>query len=260
MPSLLSTLTQILRQWGGAIAFYTCIPLPRTWSLDLDRIARWAPWVGLGLGGLLVGMDAIAATLGMPPLTRSALLVALWLGLTGGLHLDGAMDTADGLAVWDPQKRLTVMADSRTGAFGVMAGVLVLLLKTCALTELTDFRTLALLSAMTWGRWGQILAIACYPYLKSQGKGASHKTTQQFPWDFLPGLLALVLLSTISLIGPLWSPYNWKTAIAVILGCSLISWGTGAWFNRQLQGMTGDPYGAVVEWTEAFILCGFTLL
>ncbi len=260
MSSLLSALTQILRQWGGAIAFYTCIPLPASWPLDLNRIARWAPWVGLGLGGLLVGVDAIAATLGMPPFTRSALLVALWLRLTGGLHLDGVMDTADGLAVWDSQKRLMVMADSRTGAFGVMAGVLVILLKSVALAELSHYRALALLSALTWGRWAQVLAVACYPYLKPQGKGFSHKTTQQLPWDLYPGLLVLLLLSLGSWWGDAWETAAWQKTVTVILGCSLVSWGTGAWFNRQMQGMTGDLYGAVVEWTEALILCGFTLL
>ncbi|NJN21573.1 MAG: hypothetical protein HC812_10830 [Leptolyngbya sp. RL_3_1] len=116
-----------MRTWGkqlaAAVVFYTCLPLPHHWPFDFRGIARYAPWVGLLLGLLLGGGDWVLRGLGLPIGTRSALIVAAWVGLTGGLHLDGAMDTADGLAVMDPEQRLGVMADSRSGAFGVMAAI-----------------------------------------------------------------------------------------------------------------------------------------
>ena len=120
----------------GAIAFYTCLPVPQRWTLRLDGIARWAPVVGLGIGGLVGLLDCGLGYLGMPILTRSAIVVAVWVTITGGLHLDGAMDTADGLAVLDPQRRLQVMADSYTGAFGAMTAGIILLLKVAALTDI----------------------------------------------------------------------------------------------------------------------------
>ncbi|MFN5991847.1 MAG: adenosylcobinamide-GDP ribazoletransferase, partial [Dolichospermum sp.] len=58
------------------------------------------------MGGILGGLDVGMNYLGIPMLTRNALLVGAWIAITGGLHLDGAMDTADGLAVGDPQRRL----------------------------------------------------------------------------------------------------------------------------------------------------------
>jgi adenosylcobinamide-GDP ribazoletransferase len=156
---------------AAAIAFYTCLPIPTNWTLAFRGMARFAPLIGLMIGGLLGLLDLGLQQLGMPVLTRSALVIVAGIALTGGLHLDGAMDTADGLAVQDPQRRLEVMSDSLTGAFGAMAAIALLLLKTAALTELESYRWLALMAAAGWGRWGQLVAIISYPYLKPTGKG-----------------------------------------------------------------------------------------
>jgi adenosylcobinamide-GDP ribazoletransferase len=159
----------------AALTFYTCFPIPAHLSLDFTRIARWAPVIGMLLGGVLGILDLGLEWLQMPELIRSSLIVALWLWWTGGLHLDGAMDAADGLAVQDPDRRLTVMSDSVTGAFGAMVAVVIMLLKVCALAAITHDRAWAITLAAGWGRWGQVLAIAAYPYLKVQGKGAFHR-------------------------------------------------------------------------------------
>lgn len=183
----------------GAIAFYTCFPLPAHWSLKFHRIAEWAPLIGLLIGALLRLADVGLQWLGMPILVRSALLVVAWIGITGGLHLDGAMDSADGLAVLDPTRRLEVMTDSRTGAFGVMVAVAIVLLKTTALASLETNRWIYLMAAAGWGRWGQLVAIARYPYLKPEGKGALHKAAIRSVWQALPSLLMLLGLSGIFL-------------------------------------------------------------
>ncbi|WP_299405156.1 adenosylcobinamide-GDP ribazoletransferase [Acaryochloris sp. IP29b_bin.148] len=248
---------QMLKQIGGAIAFYTCIPLPSAWTLELNRIARWSPLIGLLLGFSLGALD-LGLTWGhMPALTRSVLVVALWIGLTGGLHLDGVLDTADGLAVMDRDQRLSVMADSRTGAFGVMAGSLVILLKVCALTDLSTPHLPALITAMVWGRIAQVIAIATYPYLKPEGKGAFHTASFQGMGDLWPS--GLCLLAT-GLYPYYWQPSVWPALLWGILSGSAFAVGISYWFYRQFRGMTGDVYGAIVEWTEALILCCLTLV
>ncbi|WP_421657197.1 adenosylcobinamide-GDP ribazoletransferase [Leptothermofonsia sp. ETS-13] len=241
----------------GAIAFYTCFPIPHHWRLEFSGIARWIVVVGLLIGGLLGLLDEGLAWVGMPLLTRSALIVAVWVGVTGGLHLDGAMDAADGLAVLDPQRRLQVMADSHTGAFGVMAAVTILLLKTVALADMTSNRWLALMAAAGWGRWGQLVAIARYPYLRPGGKGALHKAAIRSMGEVVPSLLLLLGLSGLQLY---LQPAGWVSAIIIGLGGGAIAIATGAWFNHQLGGHTGDTYGATVEWTEVLLLCGLTII
>lgn len=240
----------------ASVIFYTSIPILTTETLNFNGVARFATLVGLMIGGILGLLDAGIQLLGMPVLTTSALVVVSWISLTGGLHLDGAMDTADGLAV-QPQRRLEVMADSATGAFGAMAAIAILLLKTAALSDLNSHRWLALMAACGWGRWGQQVAIARYPYLKSTGKGAIHKAAITSLWDVLPGLLLLLGLSGLQI---LLDKDSVVFALGMALGGSAIAFLTGAWFNYKLSGHTGDTYGAVVEWTEALLLCLLTAL
>lgn len=234
----------INRVWSqclAALTFYTSLPIPTSANLEFRGIARFAPIVGFVIGGLVGGLDLGLADVGVPILTRSAIAVAVWVALTGGLHLDGAMDTADGLAVMNPDRRLEVMADSATGAFGAMTAVILLLLKTAALSEISANRLWILIGVAGWGRWGQLVAIAKYPYLKPTGKGAFHKEGIRSLWEVVPTFVILVGLSL-------------KVHPAMISG-SAIALVVGAWLNRKLGGQTGDTYGAIVEWTEALLLC-----
>ena len=239
----------------GAVTFYTSIPVPAGWALEFRGIARWAPLIGLLIGGILGTVDAGLQYLSVPVLTRSAGIVVCWIALTGGLHLDGVMDTADGLAVQDRNRRLDVMADSATGAFGAIAAIAILLLKTAALTDIETHRSLALMASAGWGRWGQVVAISLYPYLKPTGKGAFHKEAIRTPQDILLGLLLLLSLCSLSL---LLFKGVWWVSLEMAVGGSAIAFLTGAWLHRQLGGQTGDTYGAIVEWTEALFLCLFT--
>ena len=247
MEKIITTLQELI----GAVVFYTQLPVPASVPYRLCRIARFAPWVGLFLGGCLAVGDLLLGQLGLGNFSRAVILVSLWIALTGGLHVDGVMDTADGLAVQEPKLRLQVMQDSRTGAFGVMAAIVLILLKTAALKDISTHRFAALLLAPVWGRWGQVLAIALYPYLKPTGKGAFLKQEMRLPADFLWGFGCLGLMAGLQV----WWLGSWQFPLGVFLGGGTIAWLTGYWFNSQLGGHTGDTYGAVVEWTEAIFLC-----
>jgi len=238
------------QEWLGAVIFYTCLPLPPRCPIKLAGAAKWCPGVGVLIGGLLFGADWLLDLLYLPRLVQGVLLVALWLGLTGGLHLDGAMDTADGLGVRDPQRRLAVMADSRSGAFGVMAAIVILLLKVSALASST--MPFSVLWAAVWGRVAQVWAIARYPYLKPTGTGQIHKVSCRVPWDFWPSGLVLSLMSVILPLSLGQLLYLHSLGLLLML---LVP----AWFYHQVGGHTGDTYGAVVEWIEALMLVGLSV-
>lgn len=248
--TFMNTLKSLLAAW----AFYLCLPAPQKMDLDFSRIARWAPIMGLILGGILCLSDYGLGLLQMPLVVRSTIIIFLWLLLTGGLHLDGAMDSADGLAVTDPVRRLAVMADSATGAFGAMAGMAILSLKIVSLSAITQQRWLILLTVPAWARWAQVLAIVLYPYLKAEGKGAMHsKGVEPFP-DLLGGLLALAVVSTAQFY---WQPVK-LIAVIALLGL-VLSYLVGKYFDRAFGGHTGDTYGAVVEWVESIGLAMLTI-
>ncbi|MEM9770600.1 MAG: adenosylcobinamide-GDP ribazoletransferase [Cyanobacteria bacterium P01_D01_bin.73] len=246
----------IAGQWIAAWLFYTAIPLPASWPVNFRAIARWAPTIGVMIGAGLGGLNWGLAIAGMSAWPRAALIIGAWAWITGGLHLDGAMDAADGLAVMDRERRLEVMADSVVGAFGAISLGILLLLKATALGGLDDgSQWMVLMAAAGWGRWGQLMAIARYPYLRAEGKGKFHRDEiQGWQEGLVPGIGLIVPGAIAGMVTG-----RWELIWALTVGGGAIALGTGAWFNRQLGGHTGDTYGAVVEWTEALILVWSTL-
>ena len=255
MQKVLVSLGQLLAGWHAALMFYTCLPIPQRWPLEFRWIAFWVPWVGVVVGGILAAMDWMLAIAHFPITVASALVVGLGIALTGGLHLDGVMDIADGLAVPDKSRRLAVMSDSRMGAFGGMAAIALILLKVLALSAIAQHRVVALIAVSVWGRWAQQWAIATYPYLKKEGKGAFHKHALPKSRYALPNLLLIILLSLgLALTRQVPMQLLIKTTAAGLVLSGTIS----HYFYKQLGGQTGDTYGAVVEWTEALLLCSLS--
>ncbi|MEM8718437.1 MAG: adenosylcobinamide-GDP ribazoletransferase [Cyanobacteria bacterium P01_G01_bin.39] len=246
-----SGIVDVITSLTSAVMFYTILPLPTEWSNNWSRIARWCPLIGLFIGLILAVIEVLLNFAGFPPLTRSTLVVITWVAITGGLHLDGAMDTADGLSVTDPQRRLEVMKDSHTGAFGAIAAIIILLLKTVALSEISLPIWFVLPIAAGWARWGQVWAIARYDYLRATGKGAFHRQNLRSPHDVLLGLI--VLLSFVGFWFTVSKLLWWQIGVIVTVNM-VIPLLTGYWLNQKLEGHTGDTYGAVVEWSEALIL------
>src|SRR5512138_2248000 len=143
-----------MRNLRTAFGLLTTLPfrLPGDWAPGASgRAAVWYPLVGLVVGAL-TWLAWKAAMLLFPPLPAGALTLVAWVALTGGLHLDGLADCCDGLfASVAPERRLEIMKDPRTGAFGVIGLILVLLLKAAALMSLTS--GFALLLAASLARW-----------------------------------------------------------------------------------------------------------
>jgi adenosylcobinamide-GDP ribazoletransferase len=211
------------------------------------RIARFAPWIGAVLGGLQALLWA-ALEGRVPTLAQVALVLALALWLTGGLHMDGAMDTADGLAAGD--RLLEAMDDSRVGASGAQALALLLLLRGAALACLGAAAPMALVWAAIWGRVAPLAAMAHFPYLRPGGTAAFHR----HHWaglgvELRPTLLLLLCLTPATLaLAP--SP-----ALAVgLLAGALPALAVPRWLGRRLGGHSGDSYGACVEWGETLAL------
>ena len=123
----------------AALQFLTRLPLPVQLP-DSDAVFRRST-VFYPAAGLLIGLLTAGSAWGFsylfPFYINAALVLILWVFLSGGLHLDGLMDTADGLLSHRSRERmLEIMKDSRVGAMGVVAGVLSALLRVSLLAYL----------------------------------------------------------------------------------------------------------------------------
>ena len=243
-----------LRDLAGAWIFYSVLPAWPWPEPRFRRIARFAPWVGAVLGGLQ-GLLWWGLEGRVPPLAQVALVLAAGLLLTGGLHMDGAMDTADGLAAGE--RLLEAMDDSRVGASGAQALVLLLLLRTAALATLATAAPLALPWAALWGRVAPLVAMARFPYLRPGGTAAFHREHWAgLARELRPTALLVLLVVVIHMAVAGWVVAGSGASKAVLAGLAglLPALVVPLWLGRRLGGHSGDSYGACVEWSEALAL------
>ena len=243
-----------LRDLAGAWIFYSVLPAWPWPEPRFRRIARFAPWVGAVLGGLQ-GLLWWGLEGRVPPLAQVALVLAAGLLLTGGLHMDGAMDTADGLAAGE--RLLEAMDDSRVGASGAQALALLLLLRTAALATLATAAPLALPWAALWGRVAPLVAMARFPYLRPGGTAAFHREHWAgLARELRPTALLVLLVVVIHMAVAGWVVAGIGASKAVLAGLAglLPALVVPLWLGRRLGGHSGDSYGACVEWSEALAL------
>ena len=217
---------------------------------ELGRSLLFYPLVGALFGGVLWGVSALLA--GTPLMLHAALLLTVWVLLSGGLHLDGLADSAD---AWlggfgDRERTLTIMKDPRSGPIAVVVLVLVLLLKFCALLALIEHhQAMVLVIVPLIGRSALLGVFLTTPYVRAGGLGqalADHLPRKAGWW-----VLALSAVVCVALAGyaGLW---------AVMLATLGFVWLRHV-MMRRLAGTTGDTAGALLELLEVLVLVGLAL-
>jgi len=236
-----------------ALQFLTTITISRRFFVDFQELTAslaYFPAIGLILGGLLAGLDQLLS-LFWPSSIRAVLETISLIILTRGLHLDGLADTLDALGSnASRENALQIMKDSRIGAFGAMALVMCLLLKTKGLEVISEkglWQAMVLTPALS--RWGlHVLASFSIYARREGGLGAAfvgRPTRATLPWAALTAGIASLLLC------------EWK-GLYLFVGTTLFSWLMSRYFQKRLGGVTGDVLGAHLEWTEMGIFCIFT--
>ncbi|MCP9339240.1 adenosylcobinamide-GDP ribazoletransferase [Stutzerimonas xanthomarina] len=236
-----------------ALQFLTCLPVRLRGMPEPQQIGRsllYYPLVGLLLGGMLCLLD-MALGNAAPPL-KAALLLAVWVWLTGALHLDGLADSAD---AWlggfgDRERTLAIMKDPCSGPVAVAVLVLVLLLKFVALwTLLEQGNPWVLLAVPLLGRSAMLGLFLTTPYVRPGGLG-------QALAEHMPRSKVRLVLALIVLAGMLMGTSGW-IALAIAAGVGLL---VRRSLIQRLGGTTGDTAGALLELVECAVLVGLALL
>ncbi len=235
-----------------AIGFLTVLPVGPVQPGPMGAARAYFPLVGLGLGGVLAGLN-LAASQVLPPPVVGALLVAGLLVLTRALHTEGFLDSCDGLLGGrDRESRLAILRDSHVGAFAVVGGVSLLLLKWTLLVGIPEPERLGLLVLFPClSRFAMVAAMSGFPSARTQGLGTAFQVGAG--WRQLGVALVTAAVAAGLLLG-----IAGLVLLAIATGVAL---GLGLWFRRMLGGMTGDTYGATNEVAEvAVLLAGLTLI
>jgi adenosylcobinamide-GDP ribazoletransferase len=247
----------LIGSFVAALRFLSIIPFAGSLGTSKEELAQSTPF--FPLVGLFFACIALPLTWGLnqvlPPAVTAVLTVFILLAFSGGLHLDGLADTADGFLSARPKERmLEIMRDSAAGVMGVMAVVLLLSLKIACLASMNHQLLLAVFLMPIAGRIAILLLMAVLPYTRPDGGlGSLFQDSFNTQQARLRALAALLVFSGIA-----WAaagPQGLLAVFAVLLVTALF-----ALFCRQkINGVTGDTLGAVCELAEAVVALVFVL-
>ena len=221
---------------------------------------KYFPAVGAVLGIFYAAIVGVLNLLNLPLLTGAVGFSSLII-LTGGIHCDGLMDSADGLfSGREREKILEIMKDSRAGSFGVVSMILVAAIEISTLAELAKLSTwwlcAAIFSAPIIARLMMVVTIGSFPYARKSGMGKSFAkfTTRR--------TIIFAAAETFLLLLPLnfFAEIFFLCAAAAGLVALIVAWRFATFATEKIGGVTGDIYGAVTTLTEMFALITFLLI
>ena len=247
-------LKQVVTGFVLALQFFTALPIRKAFDMNAKSATVMygaIPLIGLGIGA----MQAVFLLLNdtyfeLTPLLAAVLMVVLHIVATGGLHMDGVIDTGDAYFSYrDQKKRLEILDDPRIGAFGALTLTLFVILKIGVLYELL-VRGLPLLFVILLpfiARQAVLLAFITMKPSKETGIASYFKRTVNERT-----LVRMVILYFIIILAAAIMLQNW---ILVALSGALLVFTAlyRTWAKRNFGGISGDLLGAIFEWAEVFL-------
>ena len=236
-----------------SFSFFTTIPMPMIdWTKErMKFVPLILPLVGAVIGGLSFSFYKLVSLIGTGNILAAVLLSIFFLLITGGIHMDGLMDSADAyFSRRDRERRLEIMKDSRVGAFAVMAIIVVVLLKTAVFYELLAAGKqigLFLIVIPVVSRLLQSSMLYFFPYAKEEGLAKMYGGKLKKSLGFILIFMLLVI----------------STGMAVFLGIkALFVPGIAVLFygfyylssKKHFGGITGDLLGAFLEMVELLMI------
>ena len=174
-------------------------------------------------------------------------LVALLAGLTGGLHIDGVADVFDGLGGGrgNGERMLKIMRDSRIGAHGATAIVIVLIAKVFAMLEVLRGGAYLLPPPLfpVAARWSACALVVVFPYARKEGLGKAFNGHARGVYLVAATGMTAAIVAVIC-----------TQAIVPALAALAAAVGLGLFMKRRLGGLTGDVYGAAIQLAELAFL------
>ncbi|MFW2373802.1 MAG: adenosylcobinamide-GDP ribazoletransferase [Gammaproteobacteria bacterium] len=237
-----------------ALQFLTRIPIRSSVQVQgtvMGRSVLYYPLVGLLIGLILALLFDLLAQQSL--LLSAAILLAVWVLITGGLHLDGLADSADAWAggLGDKERSLEIMKDPRSGALAIVVLILTLLLKYSAIVAALEINQWqVMLIAPVLGRSAIVLLFLTTPYVRERGLGSDMAR-------YLPHKSAWLILLLVSglVVYVLGVPFS----VVVIVTSMVVFWLLRHMMLLRIGGMTGDTAGSMVELVEVFVLVAMVM-
>ena len=238
------------RLWNSfkiAFAMYSKIPMPGAdWGKENMRYMMcFFPLIGIVIGALAVGWAWLSERLQAGEILKSAVYVLIPVAVTGGIHLDGLLDTADALSSYQPRERkLEILKDSHAGAFAVITACCYFLAAFGVWSELDRKEVLVLAGGFVLSRAMSGLGVASFPCAKKTG------TLAMFSDAVQERIVMLCLYVLLFLAAGWMCVLDPKLGTVAVVGGWLVFFGYFRMSMKQFGGITGDLAGFFVQMCE----------
>ncbi|SFR72622.1 adenosylcobinamide-GDP ribazoletransferase [Anaeromicropila populeti] len=230
-----------------AFSMYSKIPVPRAdWTKENMRyVMCFFPLVGVVIGAAVYLWNAMAAFLPVSNIFHHAVLAVIPLFITGGIHMDGLMDTADALRSYQPvEKKLEILKDPQAGAFAVITCVIYILLDFAVWYDITAKEIEVLAVGFVLSRALSGLAVVTFPLAKNSGLAAT------FSNEARKKVTRYVMICYIICCVTAMVWLDWKLGLIGIAG-SLLVFGYYRYMSvKEFGGITGDLAGYFLQICE----------
>lgn len=240
-----------------AFSMYSKIPMPRVeWNeKNMKYSMCFFPLVGLVLGAICYAVATLLYRLELTTLSIAAIMTVLPIVVTGGIHVDGLLDTIDALHSYgDREKKLAILKDPHTGAFAIIGAscYFILSLGVWSETPKEALPVIAISYVLTRSLSG--FSVVTFPLAKSSGLAATFQDMAQKSKVRVTMIIYIFLCA----LAMLW--------INVFLGVTTLVVATGVFLyyydicRKHFGGITGDLAGYFLQVCELAILIGVTIV
>ena len=239
--------------------FYTTFPKIPFISPKFKNIAQFAPSLGFLIGLIQSSIYLVLTNNSWSILASILICIASGYLITGGLHIDGLMDTFDGIFA-GKKKLLKAMRDSKVGSFGVQSLFFITLIQIACLLKIQSQIIFVLPICLFWGRFSTLIFIDKFKYINHKAKSISHKKY----WN---GLKKESLISKFLIfIFIIYYFLSFTTTPILFLNLTLlcigffVSYKIPKVLGNKIGGFNGDACGASVIIVETIMLFIYAIL
>ncbi len=244
---------------AGSWIFYTTFPKIPLISPEFTNIAQFAPPLGFFIGTIQSYIFIFFRANSWSIYASTLICLASGYLITGGLHLDGLMDTFDGIFA-GKKKRLKAMKDSKVGSFGVQSLVFITLIQIACILKIQNQIMIVLPICLFWGRFSNLFFIENFKYISYKKKSISHKKFWNgFKQESVISIIFLSIFVVYQLFSITSRAILIKFLFLILIGIFL-SFSIPNILGDKLRGFNGDACGASIVLVETTMLFLYAIL
>ena len=244
---------------AGSWIFYTTFPKLPLINPEFKNIAQFAPPIGFFIGIIESSIFIFLRANSWSIYPSALICLASGYLITGGLHIDGLMDTFDGIFA-GKKKRLKAMKDSKVGSFGVQALVFITLIQIACILKIQNLIIFVLPICLFWGRFSNLFFIEKFKYKSYKKKSISHKKFWNgFKKESLISIIFVLIFVANQLVSITSTAILVKFLFLILIGIFL-SYFIPNILGNKIGGFNGDACGASIVLVETTMLFMYAVL